>query len=367
MKKINVTRSSLPPLEEYMNEISDIWESRWLTNNGPKHQQLEQKLCELLQVKGVALFSNGHQALEAVFSRFQPGSEIITTPFTFASTTMAIARCGLIPVFCDIETDFYTMDPNKIEALITDKTVAIAPVHVYGNLCDWKHIESIAKKHNLKVIYDAAHAFGVFDGEKSVGSLGDLSMFSFHATKVFNTIEGGCLTYNSDEAVLPKDLAAWRQFGMYDGVESEILGTNAKMTEFQAAMGLCNLRHLDRHIASRQAVFLRYEERLWGKRGFVLCQQQKGISRNYAYLPLRIIADEAGFNRDQLADKLLEHNIAARKYFHPLTSEFRAFQRLFHIQETPLAHEVSTQVICLPLYEELTLEDVDAICDIILS
>lgn len=365
MGKINVVRPSMPPIEEYVEEIRDIWNSRWLTHTGPKHQELTKLLSKMFDGAEVSLFSNGHQALEAAFSLFPVGSEVITTPFTFASTTLAIVRCGLVPVFCDIEPDFYTLDPEKIEPLITDKTVAIAPVHVYGNLCDWRRIGEVASKYGLKVIYDAAHAFGVKDGAISVGGLGDISMLSFHATKVFHTIEGGCLVHK--EAKLSKDFAAWRQFGMYNGEESEILGTNAKLTEFAAAMGLCNLRHLEEQIAKRRAAVLRYRERLSGIDGLVLCRRQPGVTSNYAYLPVQIDLERFGENRDALATRLTELNIFSRKYFYPLTSKFPVCQRNFAIQDTPIAEQVSDQILCLPLYADLTETDVDWVCNAILK
>ena len=365
MKRINVTRSSMPPFEEFVNEIRSIWENRWLTNAGPKHQKLVQELSDLTGASEISLFSNGHQALEAAFSLFPVGSEVITTPFTFASTTLAIARCGLVPVFCDIEPDYYTIDPEKIEELITEKTVAIAPVHVYGNLCDWRRIDEIAKKHDLKVIYDAAHAFGVKDGEVNAGCLGDISMFSFHATKVFHTIEGGCLIHNDPQ--LSKEFAAWRQFGMFDGEQSEILGTNAKLTEFAAAMGLCNLRHIDEQIALRKKAVMRYRERLTDVKGIVLCKEQPGVVSNYAYFPIQILPEQFGTGRNEVAAQLAKQEIYARKYFYPLTSQFPVFRTTFTIQNTPAADKVSEQILCLPLYAELTTEDVDRVCDAILE
>lgn len=365
MNNIPVSRPSMPPIEEYFEEIKDIWDSRWLTHTGPKHQKLAQALSEMVGGAFVSLFCNGHQALEAAFSTFSPGAEVITTPFTFASTTMAIIRCGLVPVFCDIEPAFYTMDPDKIESLITDKTVAIAPVHVYGNLCDWRRIREIAKRHGLKVIYDAAHAFGVKDGEINAGTLGDLNMFSFHATKVFHTIEGGCLVYNNQD--FAKRFAAWRQYGMYDGEQSRIMGTNAKLTEFGAAMGLCNLKHLDEYVASRRAAVLRYREQLSGVDGTILCPEQPGVTSNYAYFPVQVDEKRFGYNRDQIVERLAERGILSRKYFYPLTSQFPVVKEFCAIQNTPIAAEVSKRIICLPLYSDLTINDVDIICEIILG
>lgn len=365
MKRINVTRSSMPPFEEFVNEIRSIWESRWLTNAGPKHQKLVQELSDLTGASEISLFSNGHQALEAAFSLFPVGSEVITTPFTFASTTLAIVRCGLVPVFCDVEPEFYTIDPEKIEELITEKTAAIAPVHVYGNLCDWRRIQEIAKKHDLKVIYDAAHAFGVKDGEINAGCLGDISMFSFHATKVFHTIEGGCLIHNDPQ--LSKKFAAWRQFGMFDCEQSEILGTNAKLTEFAAAMGLCNLRHFDEQIALRKKAVMRYRERLSEVKGIVLCKEQPGVISNYAYFPIQILPEKFGTGRNEVAAQLAKQDIYARKYFYPLTSQFPICRERFTVQTTPEAEKTATRILCLPLYADLTISDVDRVCDAILE
>ena len=365
MEKINVIRSSMPPFEEYVEEIRDIWDNRWLSNCGPKHQTLEQELSKYLGVDNTSLFCNGHTALEAAFSLLPPGSEVITTPFTYASTTLAIARCGLIPVFCDIEPMYYTIDPEKIEALITKKTAAIAPVHVYGNLCDWRGIREIAAKHGLKVIYDAAHAFGVKDGTIGAGSLGDVSMFSLHATKVFHTIEGGCLTYH--DAELASRFKAWSQFGMYEKDCTEILGTNAKMTEFSAAMGLCNLRHVSEYIARRRDAAMRYRERLCRRDGLVLCGEQRGVVSNYAYMPVQVDPAKFGHDRDELAGYLAKREIYVRKYFYPLTSSFPLCQRNFTIQETPVADKISERILCLPLYSDLEIQDVDRICDAILA
>ena len=365
MKRINVTRSSMPPFQEYVDEIRDIWSSRWLTNAGEKHQKLESELLKLLQVPYISLFSNGHQALEAAFSLFPKGAEVITTPFTFASTTLAIIRSGLVPVFCDIEPHFYTLDPEKITALITKKTVAIAPVHVYGNLCQWRTIKDIAQAYNLKVIYDAAHAFGAKDGDVSAACLGDISMFSFHATKVFHTIEGGMLTYN--DTTLTRQFTAWRQFGMFDGVQAEMIGTNAKLTEFAAAMGLCNLRHLDEYISTRRAAVLRYRERLSGIDGLILCPDQPGVTSNYAYFPVQVDEKRFGYSRDRVIDCLAKQGIFGRKYFYPLTSQFPVVNEYCAAHDTPVAAEISSRIICLPLFSDLSVQDVDRICNIVLQ
>ena len=246
MKSIQVTQSSMPPLEEYIEEIRDIWESYWLTNMGVKHNQLEESLVRYMNADNVTLFTNGHLALESAIAALELSGEVITTPFTFASTTHAIIRNKLEPVFCDINPIDYTIDVQKIESLITDKTAAILPVHVYGNICDVKKINEIAMKYNLKVIYDAAHAFGVTVDGVGVGNFGDMSIFSFHATKVFNTIEGGAITYKDSN--LKRVLNNIKNFGITGPDTVEYFGGNAKMSEFQAAMGLCNLRYIESEI-----------------------------------------------------------------------------------------------------------------------
>ncbi len=358
---INVTRSSMPDFAEYCEEIKDIWESRWLTNNGVKHRQLESELCDYLKVDNTTLFVNGHLALEMVIAAMGLAGEVITTPFTFASTTHAIVRNGLTPIFCDINPDDYTIDPSKIESLITDKTTAIIPVHVYGNICDYKEIDRIAKKHNLKVIYDAAHAFGVEIDGQGVGSLGDASMFSFHATKVFNTIEGGAVTYK-DETLKAK-LNNLKNFGIKNAERVTAIGGNAKMNEFAAAMGICNLRHIDEEIAKRKAVYETYVERLSNVEGIKLLKVQDGIKPNYAYFP--VVFDGYKYTRDEVDARLRENDIIARKYFYPLTNDFECYD--FDATKTPVALDVSKKVLTLPMYAGLSTEEVDKICDIILG
>ena len=275
---INVTRSSMPEFEEYCDEIRGLWDSCWLTNMGSKHKQLEADLKSYLGVKGVTLFTNGHLALENALAAFDLHGEIITTPFTFASTTHAIVRCGCTPVFCDVDPVTYTMDASKLEALITERTCAIVPVHVYGTLCDTETIEAIAKKHGLAVIYDAAHAFGVTKNGVSAAAFGDASMFSFHATKVFHTIEGGAVCFN-DPAPEQK-LNDLKNFGIRGPEEVAYVGGNAKMNEFCAAMGICNLRHLEGEIEKRRRVVEHYDARLSGVPGLKLKTEQAGVKSN---------------------------------------------------------------------------------------
>ena len=324
-------------------------------------------LKDYLNVEHVYCFANGHVALEVAIDGlfFPKGSEVITTPYTFASTTHAIARNGLVPVFCDINPIDYTIDVTKIESLITDKTVAIVPVHVYGNMCDVEMIDAIAKKHNLKVIYDSAHAFGVKYKGVSSANFGDASMFSFHATKVFNTIEGGAVTYN--DSSLEVVLTDMKNFGLHTPEEGIYVSGNAKMNEFQAAMGICNLRHIDEEIAKRGRAVARYRERLGNTNGIILCPIQENVETNYAYFP--VVFDGYKYTRDEIFEKLKANDIIARKYFYPLINGFECYKNLETAGEekTPVAKHIANRVLTLPLYADLTIEDVDKICDIILN
>ena len=364
-KPILVTRSSMPSFEEFTEMIRPIWDSAWLTNMGEYHQELERQLKEYMKTDNLVLFVNGHMALEMVIQAMELTGEVITTPFTFASTTHAIVRNGLTPVFCDIDPVNYTMDPDKIEALITDKTSAIIPVHVYGNFCDVEKIEQIAKKHNLKVIYDAAHTFGAEYKGKSAAAYGDASIYSFHATKVFNTIEGGAVAFG--EPWMGHRLNCLKNFGIVDQEHVVWVGGNAKMNEFQAAMGLCNLRHIDAEIQKRKAVVERYRERLNGVGGIQLNPVQEYVTSNYAYFPVIFHEKQFGFTRNEVHDRLAQENIFSRKYFYPLTNTYDCFHGAYDVSETPVALEISRRVLTLPLYAELPLEEVDHICDIILE
>lgn len=363
---INVTRSSMPTFEEYCEEIRSMWDSHWLTNMGEKHQKLQKALEETLGVKHVTLYTNGHLALENAIAAMglREGGEVITTPFTFASTTHAIVRNGLVPVFCDINRRDYTLDAEKVEALINEKTVAIVPVHVYGNLCNVDVLQEIAARHNLKLIYDAAHAFGVRYRGESSASFGDASMFSFHATKVFNTIEGGAVCYADDS--LRQVLDDMKNFGIRDEETVAYVGGNAKMNEFQAAMGLCNLRHLEREIAKRKAAAERYIELLSGVEGLTLCEKQKDVTPNYAYFPV-VFEDGYRYTRDEAFALLKEQGIVARKYFFPLTNSFACYSDLptAGTEKTPVAKYISDHVLTLPLYADLPLETVEKTCAII--
>lgn len=364
--KILVTRSSMPDFEEFAEMIKPLWETRWLTNMGKYHIEFEKQLKEFLSVENVSLFTNGHMALELLLQAMglEKGGEVITTPFTFASTTHAIVRNGLEPIFADINLTDFTLDASKIEDLITEKTVAILPVHVYGNICDVESIEYIAKKHNLKVIYDAAHAFGESYNGKGIGTYGDASIFSFHATKVFNSIEGGAAVFQ--DMVIGEELYKLKNFGIASEEVVNGIGANAKMNEFQAAMGLCNLRHLDEEIQKRKQIVERYRECLEGIKGIYINSLQEGLQSNYAYFPV-VFHDEFGKTRDQVYELLKENNIFARKYFYPLTNTFECYRGRFDVGRTPQALDISNKVLTLPLYADLAYDQVERICSIIVQ
>ncbi len=362
---IQVARSSMPAFEEYCEEIQGLWDSRWLTNMGEKHQQLQSGLAKYLEASQVELLTNGHMALELSLQAFGLSGEVITTPFTFASTTQAIVRNGLTPVFCDINPIDFTIDVSKIEALITEKTSAILPVHVYGNVCSVEAIEEIARRYSLKVLYDAAHTFGVRYKDRGIASFGDASCFSFHATKVFHTIEGGAVAYQDKD--FGQRLTRLKNFGLEGQEDASEVGGNSKLDEFRAAMGLCNLRHIDENIVGRRKAAERYRERLENISGIQLNPIQPEVLSNYAYFP--VVFDEAAFgaDRNQILTALAAKNVYARKYFYPLTSEFSCYRNRFDPGLTPIARRISQRVLTLPLYSELPLDAVDTICDIIIS
>lgn len=363
-EKIMVTRSSMPPLEEYIDEIRGLWDSHQLTNMGIEHKLFQEKLSQFLDTEKVELVVNGHMALELALQAMHLKGEVITTPFTFASTTHAIVRNGLKPVFCDISSDDYTIDVEMIESLITEDTCAIMPVHVYGNICDVKAIDEIAKKYDLKVLYDAAHAFAEKLDGISVARFGDASAYSFHATKVFNSIEGGCICSNDQDLI--NEIYNLKNFGI-QGPESVVAcGANAKMNEFCAAMGLCNLRHIEDEIEKRKRVYERYFENLDGiTGGLKLNRIRRNVRSNYSYFPL-VVENSYGVSRDEVYDLLNREGIVARKYFYPITSAFECYKKEFDPNTTPRAMEISQKIITLPIYSDLAIEDVDRICKIIL-
>ncbi len=363
--QILVTRSSMPELDEYMDEIKEMWDTHWLTNMGPKHKQLQDDLREFMGVENIDLFTNGHMAIELTLQALNLQGEVITTPFTFASTTHAIVRNALEPVFCDIDPVNFTMDVEKLESLITDRTCAILPVHVYGNVCNIEEIERIARKYELKVIYDACHTFGETYKGKGIGTFGDASCFSFHATKVFNSIEGGAVTFKDKR--LGEILYDLKNFGIHGPEEVSAVGANAKMNEFCAAMGICNLRHIDTEIEKRKNVAERYRSHLEGIEGLQLNAIQPEVKSNFAYFPVVFEEKAFGASRAEVFDALAEHGIGARKYFYPLTNTFSAFRGKYNVLDTPVALHVSKRVLTLPMYADLALDDVDRICEIILE
>ena len=363
MERINVTKSSMPPFEEYIETLRPVWESRWLSNRGAASLDFENALKDYLGCENVWLFANGHVAMEVALQALGMQGEVITTPYTHISTTNAIVRNGLTPVFVDVKEDNYTINPELIEAAITERTVAIVATHVYGFLCDVDAIDRIAKKHDLKVVYDAAHAFGVTLNGVSAANFGDAAMFSTHATKVFHTIEGGIVAYK--DAALFDAMQYIVNFGFVSHEEADYIGTNARMNEFEAVMGICNLRHLDEEIAKRKAAGDRYAERLDGVKGIKLIQPEKGLVWNYAYFPA--LFDGYKESRDEIKDRLERENIFARKYFYPITNKFHCYQEAYGNVNVPVSAHAADTVLTLPMYADMTVADVDRICDVILK
>lgn len=365
-EKIYVTRSSMPPYEEYIEAIKPLWYSHWLTNMGKYHMKLEERLKEYLDVENLSLMVNGHMALELAIQAmdFPEGGEVITTPFTFISTTHAIVRNRLTPVFCDVKLSDGTIDETKIEELITEKTVAIVPVHVYGNICNVEEIQRIANKYNLKVIYDAAHAFGVKYEGRGIGNYGDASIFSFHATKVFHTIEGGAVTF-SDSKLYDK-LYNLKNFGIR-GEELVIsVGANAKMNEFAAIMGLCNLQHIEQTIEARKLQYYEYERTLKDIEGIRLFGWNSKVNSNYGYTAI-LIEDGYPLNRDGVYELLKSQDIFSRKYFYPLTSDQACFKNKYRDVKLENAKKLSSGVLVLPTYEGLELGTIHSIAEILRS
>lgn len=359
-EKILVTRPSMPSYEEYIEAIKPLWDSHWITNMGTFHRQLEEELKDYLDVPGISLTVNGHMALELAIQAFDfpKGAEVITTPFTFISTTHAIVRNGLKPVFCDVKASDGTIDETKIEELITKNTVAILPVHVYGNVCNVEEIARIADKYSLKVIYDAAHAFGVKYKGKGIGSYGDASIFSFHATKVFNTIEGGAVTFN--DTGLYDTLYNLKNFGIRGEELVVSVGANAKMNEFAAVMGLCNLKNITEVFKARKLRYELYVKLLSGVKGIRLLSKACETTDNYAYFPI-FVEEEYGMSRDELYDYLKENNVYCRKYFYPITADAECFKDEYKESLLVTARRLALKALVLPLYEELELEKIEMI------
>lgn len=350
----------MPPYEEYIKAIKPLWDSHWLTNMGKYHKELEEQLKDYLAVPELSLMVNGHMALELAIQAFgfPDGAEVITTPFTFISTTHAIVRNHLKPVFCDVKLNDGTIDADKIEDLVTEKTVAIIPVHVYGNVCDVEKIQEIADKYSLKVIYDAAHAFAVKYKGKGIGTYGDVSVFSFHATKIFNTIEGGAVSF-SDHKMYEK-LYNLKNFGIRGEELVTEVGANAKMNEFAAIMGLCNLKYIEHSLEERKRRYDYYKEKLMNIDGICLLESATESDRNYAYLPV-LVGREYKRSRNELYDLLKVHGICSRKYFYPLTSDQACFKNKYKNVKLENARKLADNILAFPLYEELDFGDIDSI------
>lgn len=360
---IYVTSPLLPELKSVVSELTQIWDSKHITNHGPKHNKLEDSLKARLKVNNVSLFNNGTIALLVAIKALNlpSGSEVITTPFTFAATPHCLSWNGLVPVFCDIEPNTMTIDANKIESLITEKTSAILGVHVYGFPCDVIKIEAIAKKHNLKVIYDGAHVFSTEIDQRGIGDFGDVTMFSFHATKLFNTIEGGCLTYNSDS--LKEKIYNLRNFGIISEEEVCDIGINGKLNEIQAAIGLLNLELIDEEKKKRSIIYDKYVNLLSNSPFIRIPKFTPGVTNSLQYFPI-VVEQNRAISRDIIYDSLKLINIYSRKYFYPLCSNFSVYAHLdsANIDNLPIANDMVQKVLCLPLYGDLSLEVVDLIC-----
>ena len=361
-KLITVTSPLLPDLKEFEKMLEDIWDRKWLTNNGYYHKELEKALAEYLGVPYISLFTNGTlpliTALQALGLR---NGEIITTPYSFVATTHSIWWNGLTPVFVDVDPVTGNIDPDKIEAAITEKTVAIMPVHVYGTPCDTDRIQKIAEKHSLKVIYDAAHAFGVKVNGESILKAGDISTLSFHATKVYNTVEGGALICHSAE--MKKKIDQLKNFGFTGEITVEAPGINSKMDEIRSAYGLLNLKQVDSAIESRKQTAKKYKEALRNVKGIRFLEDMEGVHHNYSYFPIFIDSKEYSMTRDELYEKMKSQNVLGRRYFYPLITEFEPYKDYSSAtaENLPVAKKMADEVICLPMYAFMEDEDIERV------
>lgn len=365
-KIITVTSPLLPPLEEFIPYLEDIWDRKWLTNNGPYHKQLEAALCEYLGVEHLSLFTNGTLPLMIALQALRITGEVITTPYSFVATTHSLWWNGIKPVFVDVDPKTGNMDPESIEAAITPKTSAIMPVHVYGNPCDTRRIQEIADTYGLKVIYDAAHSFGVTVNGESILNAGDMSTLSFHATKTYNTIEGGALVCKDPET--KKRIDYLKNFGFAGETTVVAPGINGKMDEIRSAYGLVELKHVDVAIEIRKNVAIQYREGLKGVKGIKFLEDIPGVRHNYSYFPIFVDKEEYGMNRDELYERLKHHNIFGRRYFYPLISDFPTYRGLesSKSENLPIATKMADQVICLPMHHQLSSEDISRIINIII-
>ena len=364
-KPIYVTSPLLPSLEDFTFLLKEIWESKMLTNNGNFHQKLEEELAKYLKVPYLSLFTNGTLPLITALQAMRITGEVITTPFSFVATTHSLWWNGIKPVFVDIESETCNLDPSKIEAAITPRTTAIMPVHVYGKPCKTKEIQEIANKYGLKVIYDAAHAFGVEINGESILNFGDMATLSFHATKVYNTLEGGALVVHDEQT--KKRIDYLKNFGFASETEVVAPGINSKVDEVRAAYGLLNLKQVDHAINSRRKVAIRYRDELPGVKGITFFNDIPGVRHNYSYFPIFINAEEYGMTRDELYFKMKEHNVFGRRYFYPLISTFSTYRGLdsANPDNLPIATQMSNNVICLPMHHALSENEVEYILQII--
>lgn len=362
---ITVTSPLLPNLDDFNEMLKQIWESKWITNNGSFHKQLEKELASYLKVPYISLFTNGTLPLITALQALRITGEVITTPYSFVATTHALWWNGIKPVFVDIDPTTGNIDPNKIEAAITPKTTAIMPVHVYGKPCDTKRIQEIADKYGLKVIYDAAHAFGVEVNGESILNAGDMSTLSFHATKVYNTIEGGAMVMQDEKTKQRIDFL--KNFGFANETTVVGPGINSKMDEVRAAYGLLNLKQVDAAIEARKQVAYKYREALRNIEGITYFDDMPGVKHNYSYFPIFIDAEKYGITRDELYFKMKEKNILGRRYFYPLISEFSTYRGLESANpiNLPNAHKLANTVICLPMHHALIDNDIERIIDVI--
>lgn len=360
-KLITVTSPLLPNLDEFNELLKDIWNRKWITNNGYYHQELEKALCEYLKVPYISLFTNGTLPLITALQALRITGEVITTPYSFVATTHSLWWNGIKPVFVDIDPATGNIDPDKIEAAITPKTTAIMPVHVYGKPCDVKRIQEIADKYGLKVIYDAAHAFGVEVNGESILKAGDLSTLSFHATKVYNTIEGGALVMHDEQT--KKRIDYLKNFGFAGETEVVAPGINSKMDEMRSAYGLLNLRQVDKAIEARRQVAVKYREALRDVPGITFFDDMPGVKHNYSYFPIFVDAEQYGMTRDELYFKMKEHGVLGRRYFYPLISTFSTYRGLESAtrENLPNAYKMAEEVICLPMHHALSEGDVERI------
>lgn len=357
-KIITVTSPLLPDLGDFNAILKEIWNSKWITNNGSFHKQLEAELAKYLKVPYVSLFTNGTLPLITALQALRITGEVITTPYSFVATTHSLWWNGIKPVFVDIDPSTGNIDPDKIEATITPKTTAIMPVHVYGKPCDTERIQAIADKYGLKVIYDAAHAFGVEVNGESILNAGDMSTLSFHATKVYNTIEGGALIMHDEKT--KKRIDYLKNFGFAGETEVVAPGINSKMDEIRAAYGLLNLKRVDVSIEARHQVAIQYRESLRSVEGITFMDDMPGVKHNYSYFPIFVDAEKYGMTRDELYFKMKEQNVLGRRYFYPLISEFSTYRGLpsSNPENLPNAHKMADSVICLPMHHELCREDI---------